>query len=238
MKENSHPYPLELLQEGMMLLFDKPLGWTSFDVVNRIRVAICRYYGIKKIKIGHAGTLDPLATGLLVICTGKWTRRIENVQNDLKKYTGIIKLGQTTASYDLESSPEGNYPIDHINTELIAEVKDNFIGSIMQIPPAFSAIKKEGKRSYDLARAGKEVTLDPREIIIYELELNWDLHTEIEFSVICSKGTYIRSLAHDIGIALHSGAYLASLRRVAIGDLLVSDAITIDHFLSSFGKNN
>lgn len=236
MEQNEHPYPLDRLQEGMLLLFDKPLEWTSFDVVNRIRVAICKYYGIRKLKIGHAGTLDPLATGLLAICTGKWTRRIDSIQNDVKHYTGVIRLGQTTASYDLESIPEGDYPVDHIDRQLIDTVAQKLTGTQLQVPPVFSAIKKDGKRAYDLARAGKEIRLEPREINIYNLELTWDGGKDIGFEVTCSKGTYIRSLAHDLGQLLGSGAYLASLRRTGIGELNVRDAITIDAFISHFQK--
>lgn len=234
MRPTVDSFSLEQLQEGTMLLIDKPLHWTSFDVVNRIRVAICKFHNIKKLKVGHAGTLDPLATGLLILCTGKWTRRIDEIQAQVKGYSGIIQLGQVTASYDLETEPTGDFQVSHIDQHLIDSIKPLFLGELMQTPPIFSAIKKEGKRSYDLARAGKETTMEARQVHISQLELKLREGSKIDFSVICSKGTYIRSLANDIGQSLHSGAYLAELRRFSIGQYSVMDALSMDEFLKFF----
>lgn len=234
MRPTVDSFSLEQLQEGTMLLIDKPLHWTSFDVVNRIRVAICKFHNIKKLKVGHAGTLDPLATGLLILCTGKWTRRIDEIQAQVKGYTGCIQLGQVTASYDLETEPSGDFPVSHIDQHLIDSIAPSFLGDLMQTPPIFSAIKKEGKRAYDLARAGKETVMEARPIHISELDLKLRDDSKIDFRAICSKGTYIRSLANDIGLALHSGAYLSELRRISIGQYLVDDALSMDEFLKFF----
>jgi tRNA pseudouridine55 synthase len=227
-------FTLSALQEGTLLLIDKPLNWTSFDVVNRIRVAICKHYNIKKLKIGHAGTLDPLATGLLILCTGKWTKKIDSIQAQVKGYSGTIQMGYTTASYDMETEP---VEVEHdvkLNSELVAKASIQFTGVQNQLPPIFSAIKKEGKRAYDLARQGKEVAMDPRQIEIFDLQLKWDGSDEISFNVVCSKGTYIRSLAHDIGQFLGTGAYLSALRRTSIGDYSVDKAESLEVLLSNF----
>lgn len=225
---------LTAFQEGKLLLFDKPLGWTSFDVVNRVRIALCRYFGVRKLKVGHAGTLDPLATGLLIICTGKFTKRIDDIQAQEKVYTGIIRVGETTPTYDLESEPDTKFPIEHIDTDLIESARKQFLGPIMQQPPIFSAIKKDGKRSYDLARQGIDAMLSPRAIVIDELKLDDSSFPDLAFEVTCSKGTYIRSLAYDMGVALQSGAYLKKLHRAKIGEYSNDDAWVLQEFLDEF----
>jgi len=212
--------------EGQLLLIDKPLTWTSFQAVNALKWAIRRKFELKKIKIGHAGTLDPLATGLLLICTGKFTKRINELQGQLKEYTGNITLGATTPSYDLESEIDQEYPITHITDALIHETTKQFTGQIEQVPPIFSALKKNGKRLYEYAREGEKVEIKSRSIEIFEFEItNIQLPT-ISFRVVCSKGTYIRSLAHDFGKALQSGGHLSALRRTKIGDYNVHTAIS------------
>jgi len=212
--------------EGQLLLIDKPLTWTSFQAVNALKWAIRRKFELKKIKIGHAGTLDPLATGLLLICTGKFTKRINELQGQLKEYTGDITLGATTPSYDLESEIDQEYPITHITDALIHETTKQFTGQIEQVPPIFSALKKNGKRLYEYAREGEKVEIKSRSIEIFEFEItNIQLPT-ISFRVVCSKGTYIRSLAHDFGKALQSGGHLSALRRTKIGDYNVHTAIS------------
>jgi tRNA pseudouridine55 synthase len=215
---------------GQLLLIDKDLHWTSFDVVNKLRYSIRRIFSIKKIKVGHAGTLDPLATGLLIICTGRFTKRINEFMGLDKEYTGIIRLGSTTPSYDLESEPDEEFPTDHITDELIQETIPNFTGEIQQRPPVYSAILKDGKRAYELARKGEKVELKERSIGINQLEITRS-GNDLHFRVNCSKGTYIRSLAHDFGKALHSGAHLAELRRTKIGDFSVNDAQSVDEYL-------
>lgn len=215
---------------GQVILIDKALHWTSFDVVNKLRYAIRRQFNIKKIKVGHAGTLDPLATGLLIICTGKFTKRINDYMGLDKEYTGIIRLGQTTPSYDLETEPDKDFPTEHITDDLIQEIIPRFTGEILQRPPMFSAILKDGRRAYELARKGEKVEMTERNIRIHELEIKrsgQDLH----FRVNCSKGTYIRSLAHDIGKALNSGAHLAALRRTKIGEFPVDKAHRVEEYL-------
>lgn len=214
----------EEIQEGQIFLIDKPLDWTSFDVVNKIRWNIRKTYNLKKIKVGHAGTLDPKATGLLIICTGKFTKRIDEIQAESKVYTGTIKLGVSTPTYDTESEENKTFAIDHITEELIHETTRKFIGEIDQLPPAHSAVKVDGKRLYELARAGKEVELKPRRISIYEFRITKIEMPFVEFEVHCGKGTYIRSLAHDFGKALNSGGYLTTLRRTKIGEYSVEDA--------------
>ncbi len=222
---------LEDFKTGQVILIDKPLGWTSFQVVNKIRWAIKKRFNIKKIKVGHAGTLDPLATGLLVLCTGKMTKQIERFQADIKTYRGTITLGSTTPSFDLETEVDQTFPIDHITEKNVHATAQNFLGDIEQIPPKFSALKKDGKRLYEFARAGKAVEIKSRPIFISKFEItNIDLPT-LHFEVICSKGTYIRSLAHDLGKALESGAHLSSLRRTQSGDFTVDNALTIDTFV-------
>ncbi len=214
----------EEIQEGQIFLIDKPLDWTSFDVVNKIRWNIRKTYNLKKIKVGHAGTLDPKATGLLIICTGKFTKRIDEIQAESKVYTGTIKLGVSTPTYDTESEENQTFAIDHITEELIHETTRKFIGEIDQLPPAHSAVKVDGKRLYELARAGKEVELKPRRISIYEFRITKIEMPFVEFEVHCGKGTYIRSLAHDFGKELNSGGYLTTLRRTKIGEYSVEAA--------------
>ena len=217
---------------GQTLLIDKPLNWSSFQVVNKLRWLIRKQYDIKKIKVGHAGTLDPLATGLLLICTGKSTKTINELQGQIKEYTGTITLGATTASYDLESEIEATFPTDHITTELIHETTQQFVGVIDQFPPVFSALKKGGKRLYEYARAGEKVEVASRQIEIKAFEITSIKENEVDFRVVCSKGTYIRSLAHDFGKALNSGAHLSKLRRTKIGDYDVAKALSVEAFES------
>ncbi len=212
--------------EGQILLIDKPLTWTSFQAVNALKWAIRRKFELKKIKIGHAGTLDPLATGLLVVCTGKFTKKINELQGQVKEYTGTITLGATTPSYDLETEVDKTYPTDHITEELLHETTKQFTGEIQQYPPVFSALKKDGKRLYEYAREGKEVEIQSRTVEILTFEITEIAMPIITFRVVCSKGTYIRSLANDFGKALQSGGHLSSLRRTKIGDFNVDNAVT------------
>ncbi len=216
---------LDDYQNGQVLLIDKPLEWTSFQVVNKLRWHIRKRFNIKKIKVGHAGTLDPLATGLLIICTGKFTKKIEGYQGQIKEYTGEITLGATTPSYDLETAVEKTFPVSHISDELIYATTKEFIGEIDQIPPIFSAIKKDGKRLYELAREGKTTIIKSRKITISTFEITKIELPKVTFRVVCSKGTYIRSLAYDFGKALNSGAHLSGLRRTKIGDFKVNGAL-------------
>ncbi|MBN4070442.1 tRNA pseudouridine(55) synthase TruB [Olleya sp. AH-315-F22] len=218
---------------GQVLLIDKPLNWTSFQVVNKLRWKIRNAFDIKKIKVGHAGTLDPLATGLLVICTGKMTKQINTFQDQIKEYTGTVVLGSTTPSYDLETEIDNTYSIAHITEDLIFETTKQFIGEIAQFPPIFSAIKKDGKRLYEFARAGEKVEIKSRNITINTFEITKIALPEVDFRVVCSKGTYIRSLAHDFGKALNSGGHLSALRRTKIGDFDVSEALSIEKFIDS-----
>lgn len=222
----------EDFQSGQVLLIDKPLNWTSFQVVNKLRWKIRKTFNIKKIKVGHAGTLDPLATGLLVICTGKMTKQINTFQGQIKEYTGTIVLGSTTPSYDLETEINKTFPTNHITEELILETTKQFIGEIEQFPPVFSAVKKDGKRLYEFARAGQDVEIKSRTVTINEFEITKIEGSNIEFRVVCSKGTYIRSLAHDFGKALNSGSHLSVLRRTKIGDFHVDNAQSIEDFIS------
>lgn len=216
--------------EGQVLLIDKPLGWSSFQAVNSLKWKIRKKFQLKKIKIGHAGTLDPLATGLLLVCTGKATKTINTLQGQEKEYTGTITLGGTTPSYDLETEIDEHFPTDHITKELILGTTAQFTGDIEQIPPVFSALKKDGKRLYEYAREGKEVEIKKRKVTITEFEITSIALPTVHFRVACSKGTYIRSLAHDFGKALQSGAYLSSLKRTKIGDYNVHKAITPEEF--------
>ncbi|MDB9874177.1 tRNA pseudouridine(55) synthase TruB [Flavobacteriaceae bacterium] len=218
--------------DGQLLLIDKPLEWTSFQVVNKLRWHIRQAFNLKKIKVGHAGTLDPLATGLLIICTGKMTKQIDTFQGQIKTYTGTFVLGSTTPSYDLETAIDQKFPTAHITTELIHETTKKFIGEIDQFPPVFSALKKEGKRLYEFARAGEAVKIDSRKVTINAFKITKIEGLTVDFSVSCSKGTYIRSLAYDFGKALESGAHLSALRRTKIGDFSVEKAISIDEFIS------
>ena len=220
----------EAFLAGQTLLIDKPLEWSSFQAVNKVRWLIRKQFGIKKIKVGHAGTLDPLATGLLLICTGKATKTINELQGQIKEYTGTIQLGATTPSYDLETEVDANFETEHINQELIDKTLPQFIGQIEQYPPVFSALKKDGKRLYEYARAGEAVEVKPRSIEISAFEITRFQDNELDFRVVCSKGTYIRSLAHDLGKALNSGAHLTALRRTKIGDFDVANGYDIDAF--------
>lgn len=226
----------EEFQAGKVLLIDKPLNWTSFQVVNKLRWEIKQAFKLKKIKVGHAGTLDPLASGLLVICTGKMTKEIDSFQAQIKEYTGTIVLGSTTPSYDLETEINGTFPTNHITEELIKETTKQFIGDIEQYPPVFSALKKDGKRLYEFARAGEAVEIKPRNINIAEFEISNIDGLNVEFRVVCSKGTYIRSLANDFGKALNSGGHLSVLRRTKIGDFDVKDGVSIENFISSLNN--
>lgn len=210
---------LEQLKEGGVILVDKPYEWTSFDVVHKLRKPV-------KAKIGHAGTLDPLATGLLICCTGKFTKKIADYQKLPKEYTGVFHLGEVTPTYDLESEPQDPKPYQHLTQEEITNAAKQFTGDILQLPPIHSAIKKDGKRAYEYARAGQDIKLEPRPVQITEFEITKIDLPEVHFRVVCSTGTYIRSLAHDFGQALGCGAYLQELRRTRIGEFNVDDAVT------------
>lgn len=223
---------------GQVLLIDKPLDWTSFQVVNKLRWEIRQAFNIKKIKVGHAGTLDPLATGLLVICTGKMTKQIDTFQGQIKEYTGTIVLGSTTPSYDLETEINETFNTNHITQDLIHQTTKQFIGEIDQYPPIFSALKKEGKRLYEYARAGETVEIKSRKISIQEFEITNIDGLNIDFRVVCSKGTYIRSLANDFGKALNSGGHLSVLRRTKIGDFDVKNGLSIDDFIKNLPKKD
>lgn len=216
--------------DGEVLCFDKPLGWTSFDVVNKVRSMMRYVLGIKKLKTGHAGTLDPLATGLLIICTGRQTKSIESFQEMEKEYTGTFVLGKTTPSFDLETQVDEHFPTGHITPELVLQAAGNLSGHQEQIPPLFSAKKIEGERAYEFARRGEHTELRARKIVISEFEITRYELPEADFRVVCSKGTYIRSLARDFGRELHSGAHLKSLRRTRIGNFLADGAWTIEAF--------
>jgi len=220
-------------KNGQVLLIDKPLNWTSFQVVNKLRWEIRQQFNIKKIKVGHAGTLDPLATGLLVICTGKQTKEIHIYQGQVKEYTGTFMLGATTPSYDLETEIDKTFPTTHITEALLHATTNEFVGNIQQKPPIFSAIKKDGKRLYEIARKGETVEIQPRQVSVLEFEITSVNLPEVTFRIVCSKGTYIRSLAHDFGIALNSGAHLSSLRRTKIGDFNVDKALTVEKFIEN-----
>lgn len=215
---------------GEILCFDKPLEWTSFDLVNKVRYMIKRRLGVKKFKIGHAGTLDPLATGVLIVCTGKATKRIEEFQYQTKEYVATLRLGATTPSFDLEQEIDAEYPTEHITREMVEETLKTFLGEIQQIPPVYSAVKVNGKRAYDYARKGNEVELKPKLLVIDEIELLDCQLPYITIRVVCSKGTYIRALARDIGTALNSGAHLTSLRRTRVGDVTVENCISLEQF--------
>ncbi len=252
------PFP-----KGAMLLIDKPLAWTSFGVVNKVRYLLARKTGNKKIKVGHAGTLDPLATGLLILCVGDYTKRIEEFQSMPKTYTGTITFGATTPSFDLEKSPDTHYPTEHLTKNLLETARQQFLGDILQVPPIFSAVKVDGKRLYKNARTGQEVEMPHRPVQVASFDLLGDLRPvspslegvivaskkgsdimlhpdypaglQIDFQVVCSKGTYIRSLANDLGQAVESGAYLSRLKRTAIGDFNVEKAWSIEELANSMG---
>jgi len=221
-------------QEGAILLIDKPYGWTSFNVVSKIKNLIRRSKGYKKLKVGHAGTLDPLATGLLVICIGKATKQVESFLKDDKEYIATFHLGQTTPSFDMETQMNQDFPIEHITEELVKEVVSGFLGEQDQIPPLFSAKSINGKRAYKFARQGADIELEPVKINFRELEIiNFEL-PKLTIRIKCSKGTYIRSLARDLGKALNSGAYLSDLIRIGSGNFKISDAIRLDEFEKNF----
>ena len=217
-------------KEGEVLFFDKPLTWTSFAVVNKIRYHLCRKMGVKKLKVGHAGTLDPLATGVMILCTGKATKRIEELQAHTKEYVATLMLGATTPSYDLEKEIDATYPTEHITRELVEETLKKFIGSIEQVPPAFSACMVDGKRAYDLARKGEEVNLKAKTLVIDEIELLECELPVVKIRVVCSKGTYIRALARDIGQALDSGAHLIGLIRTRVGEVKLEHCMQVEGF--------
>lgn len=220
------------LAEGQVFRFNKPLHWSSFNLVSKVRTMIRYASGLKKIKIGHAGTLDPLATGVLIVCTGKKTKEIDNFQYQTKEYVAELALGATTPSFDLETEVDATYPTEHITRELVEETLKQFLGEIQQVPPAFSAVKINGKRAYEYARKGQEVEIKPKTLVIDEIELMEYSQTAIKIRVVCSKGTYIRGLARDIGEALKSGAHLTSLIRTRIGETKLEDCITIEQFQS------
>jgi tRNA pseudouridine55 synthase len=220
----------ESFQEGQILLIDKPLNWTSFQVVNKVRWLIRKQFNLKKIKVGHAGTLDPLATGLLIICTGKFTKQIDTYQAQEKEYTGTFTLGATTPSFDLETEIDKTFDISSITEAQILHATKQFIGEIEQYPPVFSAVKKDGKRLYEFARSGEEVEISSRKVTISSFEITGIDLPEVHFKVNCSKGTYIRSLANDFGKVLNNGAHLSALRRTKIGAFSVDDAISVEAF--------
>jgi tRNA pseudouridine55 synthase len=241
---------MQNFRAGEVLLINKPLKWTSFQVVNKLKYIIRRFESSKfkvqsseettdypKLKIGHAGTLDPLATGLLIVCTGKQTKNIESYQAQEKEYTGTFYIGATTPCFDLEKEIDAHYPTEHITEELIYKTAKSFVGTIQQIPPLFSAIKIEGKRAYDIARAGGTAEIKPKEINIYEFEITRIQLPEVDFRIVCSKGTYIRSIARDLGSALDSGAHLTTLIRTRIGNYKMEDAMSIEEFEKHLTEN-
>ncbi|MBQ2068488.1 MAG: tRNA pseudouridine(55) synthase TruB [Paludibacteraceae bacterium] len=225
-------------EEGEILVFDKPLRWTSFDLVAKVRHNVCRKIGKKKLKVGHSGTLDPLATGVVIVCTGKKTKLIESLQYDVKEYVGTLQLGATTPSFDMEKEVDATYPTAHITRERIDEVIPTFLGEQWQVPPVFSAVQINGKRAYEFARKGQEVELKPKLLKIDEIEvLAFDeTNMQLTIRVVCSKGTYIRALARDIGERLESGAYLTALRRTRVGDTRVENCLTIEQFLEKLNN--
>jgi tRNA pseudouridine55 synthase len=224
--------------EGEIILIDKPLTWTSFDAVNKIRWNIKRKLGVKKIKVGHAGTLDPLATGLLIICTGKFTKKIELIQAEEKTYTGTILLGKTTPSYDLETEYNQKFPTEHITQEMLEAVRLSFIGEQQQTPPIFSAKQIDGKRAYEHARAGREIEMKSNSITIHSFSIDSSHFPEIDFEICCTKGTYIRSIAHDFGQKLNSGGTLIALRRTKSGNYSVNDAFSIAAFIKKLNLHS
>jgi len=227
---------INTLKEGSVFLIDKPYTWTSFNVVGKFKVLIRRATGDKTIKVGHAGTLDPLATGLLVVCTGKATKRVNELMAQRKEYLATVKIGETTPSFDLETKPDKQYPTEHISPELIQEVVKGFIGPQEQIPPLFSAKFVDGKRAYEFARKGVDMELKPASIEIYGMEIVKFEMPFLELNISCSKGTYIRSIARDIGVALNSGAHLVQLRRTVSGNFKIDDALTIEEIEKKFSQ--
>lgn len=230
-------YSKDSFLEGKLLLINKPIGWTSFQIVNKVRWLIKSQYDLKKIKVGHAGTLDPLAEGLLILCTGKWTKKIDEFQGQDKLYSGIFYLGATTPSFDLETEINSRQSIEHIDENILLESTNKFIGDQFQIPPIYSAIKQNGKKLYEYARKGETIELKKRKINISEFKITKIELPKVHFKVKCGKGTYIRSLANDYGLELKSGAYLYKLKREGIGDFNIKDAISIDEFAKIINKN-
>ena len=230
-------YSKDSFLEGELLLINKPIGWTSFQIVNKIRWLIKSQYDLKKIKVGHAGTLDPLAEGLLIVCTGKWTKKIDEFQGQDKLYSGIFYIGATTPSFDLETEINSRQSIEHIDENILLESTNKFIGDQFQIPPIYSAIKQNGKKLYEYARKGETIELKKRKINISEFKITKIELPKVYFKVKCGKGTYIRSLANDYGLELKSGAYLYKLKREGIGDFKIKDAISIDEFAKIINKN-
>lgn len=216
---------------GEILYFNKPLHWTSFDVVNRVRRILCRTIDQKKLKVGHAGTLDPLATGVMVLCTGKATKRIEELQYGVKEYIATLQLGATTPSFDLEHPIDQTYPTEHITRELVDKTIKRFVGEIWQVPPVYSAVKIDGKRAFDYARKGQEVEIKPKLLVIDEIEVLKFEDMQLTIRVVCSKGTYIRALARDIGEALNSGAHLTALQRTQVGEIRLEDCMEVEDFI-------
>lgn len=223
--------------EGEILHIDKPLHWTSFRVVNNVRAKLCRRLNIKKLKVGHAGTLDPLATGVLTLCTGKKTKMIEQLQSQPKEYVANIRLGATTPSFDLETEIDGEFPTDHITPELIEKVLQQFVGTIEQVPPVYSAVMVEGKRAYEYARKNENIELKPKILVISSIELISCSLPDIVIRVVCSKGTYIRALARDIGVALNSGAHLTGLIRTKVGDITLDNCLKFEELDDFFDEN-
>ena len=222
------------LTSGKILLINKDQGWSSFDVVNKIRGAIKKKFSIKKIKVGHAGTLDPLATGLMILCTGKLTKKIDSLITLKKKYEGTITLGATPPSFDCETDIEKSYPINHITEKIILSTAKNFVGKINQTPPIYSAIKKDGKRLYKYARAGEKVEIKSREVKIFNFKITNINIPNIDFKICCSKGTYIRSIANDFGKRVDSGGFLSMLKRTEIGKFKIKNAYRVDDFIEKF----
>lgn len=225
-------------QAGEILYFNKPLTWTSFNLVNRVRGVLSRHLGVKKLKVGHAGTLDPLATGVMILCTGKATKQIESFQYQTKEYIATLMLGATTPSFDLEKEIDATYPTEHITEELVRNTLQQFVGTIEQIPPTFSAVKIDGKRAYQYAREGMDVEIKPKTLVIDEIELLNCSLPSITIRVVCSKGTYIRALARDIGIALQSGAHLTALQRTRIGTITLEQCLEYEDFVQQLNNKN
>ncbi len=224
-------------QQGAFILLNKPYRWTSFDLVNKVKFKVKHHLGVKKIKVGHAGTLDPLATGLMIVCVGKYTKKIDSYQSQVKEYIATLQLGATTPSFDLETEIDNTYPTEHITPELIEETLKKFVGRIEQRPPDYSAVKVNGKRAYEYARKGEEVQIKTKILVIDEIEILSFADNILKIRVVCSKGTYIRALARDIGRALNSGAHLTALQRTRIGDFNLSQAIEIEDFIAFLEKN-
>ena len=227
---NNFPETAEDFLDGQILLINKPLGWTSFDVVRKIKNLIRTKYSLKKIKVGHAGTLDPLASGLLIVCTGKFTKRISELQGQAKIYTGDITLGGTTPSYDLETEVDATFETSHISQELIKKTTSQFTGKIDQKPPIFSALKRGGERLYEKARRGESIEIEARKVSVHAFDITKIEMPKVSFEIKCGKGTYIRSIAYDFGLALNSGAHLSKLCRTAIGDYQLADALDVSNF--------